>query len=136
MTFTAYRALFEDKPLVVSPAGGEDQILNGTPLVEVTIGQDSISVNILDSTPSPVLRRAAMVYEVVDIPGGDYLNVRSGPGSTYPIIGRLAPGTGDISSTAAGVKNGETTWLVRRGTHITAGESPALLNRERTRSTE
>jgi hypothetical protein len=98
-------------------------MLNGTPLVEVTIGQDSISVNILDSTPSPVLRRAAMVYEVVDIPGGDYLNVRSGAGSTYPIIGRLAPGTGDISSTAAGVKNGETTWLC-----ISVGELSGWVN--------
>jgi uncharacterized protein YraI len=60
---------------------------------------------------APALRRGAMIYEVVGIPNGDYLNVRSGAGSTYPIIGRLAPGTGEISSTAAAVKNGETTWL-------------------------
>jgi uncharacterized protein YraI len=58
-----------------------------------------------------VLQRGAMIYEVVSIPNGDYLNVRSGAGSTYPIIGRLAPGTGGISSTAAAVKNGDTAWL-------------------------
>lgn len=51
MNFAAYRALFEDKPLVVSPAGGENLIFNDTPLVDVTIGQRSVSVNILDSTP-------------------------------------------------------------------------------------
>ena len=33
MPFATYRALFEDKPLVVSPPGGEDLILNDTPLV-------------------------------------------------------------------------------------------------------
>jgi hypothetical protein len=52
MNLKAYRALFEDKPLAVSPAGGENLIFNGTPLVEVTIGQGSVSVNILDGTPS------------------------------------------------------------------------------------
>jgi hypothetical protein len=51
MNFAAYRALFEDKPLTVSPAGGESLIIDGTPLVEVTIGQDTLSVNILDATP-------------------------------------------------------------------------------------
>jgi hypothetical protein len=52
MNFSAYRALFEDKPLTVSPAGGENLIFNGTPLVEVTIGQGSVSVHILDDPPS------------------------------------------------------------------------------------
>jgi hypothetical protein len=52
MSFSAYRALFEDKPITVSPAGGENLIFNGAPLVDVTIGQGFVSVNILDNTPS------------------------------------------------------------------------------------
>jgi hypothetical protein len=48
-----------------------------------------------------------MIYEVVSLPNGNYLNVRSGAGSTYPIVGRLASGTGGISSPVGG--DGETT---------------------------
>jgi hypothetical protein len=58
--------------------------------------------------PTPVVRHGAMMYEVVKC---DYLNVRSGAGSTYPVVGRLALGTSDISSVGAAVKNGSTTWL-------------------------
>lgn len=61
--------------------------------------------------PTPVVQRGAMIYEVVNIQSGDYLYVHSRAGSTYPIVGRLAPGTGDISSTGVVVKNGETPWL-------------------------
>jgi uncharacterized protein YraI len=84
-----------------------------TPAPSVTTSPSPASEVTQGATPSstPVLRRAAMVYEVVGISSGDYLNVRSGGGSTFPIVGRLAPGTGDISSTGAIVKNGETTWL-------------------------
>jgi uncharacterized protein YraI len=62
-------------------------------------------------TATPDVRRAPMVYEVVNISKDDYLNVRSGAGSSFPIIGCLAPGTGDISSTGATIKNGDTIWL-------------------------
>jgi len=61
--------------------------------------------------PTPVVQRGATIYEVVNIRNGDYLYVHSGAGSTYPVVGRLAPGTSDISSTGVVVKNGDTPWL-------------------------
>jgi uncharacterized protein YraI len=62
-------------------------------------------------TATPVVRRGVMIYEVINISNDDYLNVHSGAGSTFPIVGRLAPGTGDISSTGETSKNGDTIWL-------------------------
>jgi restriction system protein len=48
------------------------------------------------------------MYEVVNC---DFLNVRSGAASSYPVVGRLAFGTSGISSTGAPVKSGRTSWL-------------------------
>jgi uncharacterized protein YraI len=74
-------------------------------------------------TATPDVRRAPMIYEVVNIPNGDYLNVRSGAESTFPIVGRLAPGTGDISSTGEIFKNGDTAWM-----RISAGKLSGWVN--------
>jgi restriction system protein len=57
---------------------------------------------------TPVVGPSPTMYEVVNC---DFLNVRSGAASSYPVVGRLALGTSGISSTGAAVKNGSTTWL-------------------------
>jgi len=44
------------------------------------------------------------------VPTGDYLNVREGAGSNYPVIATLEPGTGGIVLGTERVANGETTW--------------------------
>jgi len=62
------------------------------------------------ATPTASVMRGALVYHVVNVTNGDYLNIRSGAGSTYPVVGRLAAGTGNISSTGKTRKNGNTTW--------------------------
>jgi uncharacterized protein YraI len=62
------------------------------------------------ATPTASVMRGALVYHVVNVANGDYLNLRSGAGSTYPVVGRLAAGTGNISSTGKTRKNGNTTW--------------------------
>ena len=59
MSFKHYRALFGDKPVSVFPPGGEEVIINGTPLVDVTVRGDSIAVTIVDAgqlipNPTPI----------------------------------------------------------------------------------
>jgi uncharacterized protein YraI len=63
------------------------------------------------ATPTASVMRGALVYHVVNVANGDYLNIRSGAGSTYPVVGRLAAGAGNISSTGKTRKNGNTTWV-------------------------
>ena len=50
----------------------------------------AFGVDVARATPAPV------TYRVVKIPKGDYLNVRAGAGSKYPIVMRLEPDTGGI----------------------------------------
>jgi uncharacterized protein YraI len=63
------------------------------------------------ATPTASVMRGALVYHVVNVANGDYLNIRSGAGSAYPLVGRLAAGAGNISSTGKTRKNGNTTWV-------------------------
>ena len=53
---------------------------------------------------------ASLTYRVIKISQGDYLNVRAGAGSKYPIVMRLEPGTGGIVLGANRVANAETMW--------------------------
>jgi Bacterial SH3 domain len=53
---------------------------------------------------------ALATYQVIKIPKGDYLNVRTGAGSKYPVIMKLDPGTGGIVLGANRVANAETMW--------------------------
>jgi len=63
------------------------------------------------ATPTASVMRASLLYHVVNVANGDYLNIRSGAGSAYPVVGRLGAGAGNISSTGKTRKNGTTTWL-------------------------
>ena len=49
-------------------------------------------------------------YHVIGIPLSDYLNVREGAGSDYPVVTRLEPGAGGILLGTQRVANGDTTW--------------------------
>ena len=49
-------------------------------------------------------------YHVIGIPLGDYLNVREGAGSDYPVVTRLEPSAGGILLGTQRVANGDTTW--------------------------
>jgi|SRR4029453_11903091 uncharacterized protein YgiM (DUF1202 family) len=49
-------------------------------------------------------------YQVVGIPLSDYLNVREGAGSDYPVVTQLEPGTGGILLGSKRIANGATTW--------------------------
>jgi Bacterial SH3 domain len=53
---------------------------------------------------------ASVTYRVIKISKGDYLNVRTGAGSKYPVVMRLEPGTGGIVLGANRVANAETKW--------------------------
>ena len=53
---------------------------------------------------------ASVTYRVVKISQGDYLNMRAGAGSKYPIVMKLAPGTDRIVLGANRVANDETMW--------------------------
>jgi uncharacterized protein YgiM (DUF1202 family) len=56
----------------------------------------------------PVPTPALATYQVVK--NCDYLNLRTGAGSKYPVIMKLDPGTGRIVLGAKRVPNGETMW--------------------------
>jgi hypothetical protein len=49
-------------------------------------------------------------YQVVGIPLSDYLNVREGAGSDYPVVTQLEPGTSGIQLGSKRIANGGTTW--------------------------
>src|SRR4029453_11484250 len=49
-------------------------------------------------------------YQVVGIPLSDSLNVREGPGSAFPVVTQLEPGTGGILLGSKRIANGATTW--------------------------
>jgi uncharacterized protein YraI len=53
---------------------------------------------------------ASVTYRVIKISKGDYLNVRTGAGSTYPIVMKLEPDTAGIVLGANRVANRETMW--------------------------
>jgi hypothetical protein len=53
---------------------------------------------------------ALATYRVIKIPKGDYLNVRTGAGSNYPVIMKLEPGAGGIVLGGWRVANAETMW--------------------------
>jgi uncharacterized protein YgiM (DUF1202 family) len=53
---------------------------------------------------------ALSTYRVIGVSRDDYLNVREGAGSNYPVIATLEPGTGGIVLGTKRVANGETTW--------------------------
>ena len=53
---------------------------------------------------------ASATYRVIGVSSGDYLNIREGAGSNYPVVAALEPGTGGIVLGTKRVANGETTW--------------------------
>jgi len=53
---------------------------------------------------------ALVTYRVIKISKSDYLNVRAGAGSKYPMVMRLEPDTGGIVLSANRVVNAETMW--------------------------
>jgi hypothetical protein len=65
----------------------------------------------ISATPTPSVMRASLLYHVVNVANGDYLYIHSGAGAKFPVVGRLAAGAGNISSTGKTRKNGNTTWL-------------------------
>ncbi len=74
--------------------------------------QDPNTINlesgpVLEATPAAT---ALATYSVVGVPKGDYLNVRAGPGSQYPIVERIpANATGFLVGARRSV-NGATIW--------------------------
>jgi Bacterial SH3 domain len=72
----------------------------------------------LDTTEAPLGSDASVAtapppratYQVVGIPLSDYLNVREGAGSDYPVVTKLEPGTGGILLGSKRIANGATTW--------------------------
>src|SRR5262249_39625878 len=76
--------------------------------------QDSARVRYMRQMASPadVAREtpAAVTYRVIKISQGDYLTVRTGAASNYPVVMKLEPGTGGIVLDTRRVTNGETTW--------------------------
>jgi hypothetical protein len=72
----------------------------------------------LDTTEAPPGSDASVAtapppratYQVVGIPLSDYLNVREGAGSDYPVVTKLEPGTGGILLGSKRIANGATTW--------------------------
>jgi Bacterial SH3 domain len=69
-----------------------------------TITPNALDASAVTATPAP------STYRVIGISSGDYLNVRDGAGSNYPVVATLEPGTGGIVLGTKRAANGETTW--------------------------
>ena len=83
-------------PVDVAPQPFPEPTLTPTPNV--------LDASAVTATPAP------STYRVIGISSGDYLNVREGPGSNYPVVATLDPGTGGIVLGTKRAANGETTW--------------------------
>ena len=83
-------------PVDVAPQAFPEPTFTATPNV---LGASAVT-----ATPAP------STYRVIGISSGDYLNVREGPGSNYPVVATLDPGTGGIVLGTKRAANGETTW--------------------------
>jgi L-lactate utilization protein LutC len=70
------------------------------------------SVSIPSATTSPRMPSAAIpnTYRIVGVRKGDYLSVRSGPGSTYSVIARLSANERGIKLGSNRINNGPTVW--------------------------
>ena len=64
------------------------------------------------SQPSATATRAAAAatYRVVNIASRDFLNLRQGPGSGYPLVKRIRPNARGIRLTPRRTANGSTIW--------------------------
>jgi hypothetical protein len=59
---------------------------------------------------SPPTTQLLRSYHVVNVAANDSLNLRGGPGETYPTVVRIRAGTGGIRLGANRVRNGSTFW--------------------------
>lgn len=62
------------------------------------------------ATLEPTTPPIPVMCRVVNVRMDDYLNVRQGPGSDYPIVARLPPSFADIQREERRYANGETIW--------------------------
>ena len=74
------------------------------PASTFTATPNPLDASLATATPAP------STYQVIGVSSGDYLNVREGAGSNYPVIATLEPDTGGIVLGTKRVANGETTW--------------------------
>ena len=65
---------------------------------------NALDASVPTATPAPA------TYRVIGVSRGDYLNVREGAGSNYPVVARLEPDTGGITLGTKRTANDETTW--------------------------
>jgi YARHG domain len=81
------------------------------------------------TTPSPnpnvPVMPASPVFRVVNIPAGDYLYVRDGPGVNHQAAARLSHGVDGISITGMRIQNGTTVWVP-----ITVGQVRGWVTRD------
>ena len=83
-------------PIEVAPQTFPESTLTATP--------NALDASLATATPAP------STYRVIGVSRGDYLNVREGAGSNYPVIATVEPGTGGIVLGTKRAANGETTW--------------------------
>jgi hypothetical protein len=83
-------------PVEVAPQTFPESTFTATP--------NAVDASLATATPAP------STYRVIGVSRGDYLNVREGAGSNYPVIATIEPGTGGIVLGTKRTANGETTW--------------------------
>ena len=96
-----------------TPSPAELATTSSTP---IEVAPQTFPESTFTATPNPfdaslaTTAPAPSTYRVIGVSRGDYLNVREGAGSDYPVIATLEPGTGGIVLGTERVANGETTW--------------------------
>jgi hypothetical protein len=90
--------------LVTTSSTPADVAPQAFPEPTFTVTPDALAASAVTATPAP------STYRVIGISSGDYLNVREGAGSNYPVVATLEPGAGGIVLGTKRAANGETTW--------------------------
>jgi len=96
-----------------TPATGEATTTSSPPVETASQSSPSLAATETPSGSDASVTTAPpprATYQVVGIPLSDYLNVREGAGSDYPVVTQLEPGTGGIQLGSKRIANGGTTW--------------------------
>jgi uncharacterized protein YgiM (DUF1202 family) len=96
-----------------TPATGEATTTSSPPVETASQSSPSLAATETPSGSDASVTTAPpprATYQVVGIPLSDYLNVREGAGSDYPVVTQLEPGTSGIQLGSKRIANGGTTW--------------------------
>jgi Protein of unknown function (DUF4236)/Bacterial SH3 domain len=106
----APKAIPRALPVETSPIAGPPPTANESPAWNQTQNSPSYPGATLQSSATLIPRAVAPTYRIVNIAPRDFLNVRQGPGSSYPVVARIPSNARGIKPVPRRIANGSTIW--------------------------